>query len=69
MTTQTYHVPAISCGHCVHTIQNEVCELPGVQSVQANEQTKQVTVVYDAPASEQEIKALMAEIGYPAEPA
>jgi copper chaperone len=69
MTTQTYHVPAISCGHCVHTIQKEVCELPGVQSVQADEQTKQVTVVYDAPASEQEIKELMAEIGYPAEPA
>lgn len=68
MTTKTYHVPAISCGHCVHTIQNEVSELAGVQSVNADEQTKQVTIVYDAPSTEQEIKDLMAEIGYPPEP-
>mgnify|MGYP001063042793 CR=1 FL=1 len=68
MSTLTVKAPAISCGHCVHTIQNEVCELPGVQQVQANEQTKVVTVTYDQPATEQAIKALMMEIGYPAEP-
>jgi len=61
--------PAISCGHCVHTIQNEVCELPGVQNVQANEQSKVVTITYDQPATEQAIKELMAEIGYPAQSA
>ncbi len=68
MTTLTVNAPAISCGHCVHTIQNEIGELAGVQNVQANEQSKLVTVTYDQPATEQAIKDLMAEIGYPAQP-
>ncbi|RIK43930.1 MAG: heavy metal transporter [Chloroflexi bacterium] len=69
MNTLTVKAPAISCGHCVHTIQNEVGELAGVQDVKANEQTQLVTIQYDPPATEEQIKALMAEIGYPAEPA
>ena len=32
MTTVKYSIPNISCGHCVHTIQSEVSEIPGVQS-------------------------------------
>ena len=67
MTTVTYTVPAISCGHCTHTIETEVGELQGVQSVKANEATKKVEITFDAPASEAVIKALLAEINYPAE--
>jgi copper chaperone CopZ len=69
MATITVSAPNISCGHCVRTIQNEVSELAGVQSVRADEQTRLVTIVYESPASEQAIQELMAEIGYPAEPA
>ncbi len=65
MTTVTYAIPNISCGHCVHTIQMEVSELDGVQSVQANADSKQATITFDAPATEQTIKALLAEINYP----
>lgn len=65
MTTVTYSVPNISCMHCVHTIQNEVSELAGVKSVVASNDTKLVEIVFDVPASEDEIKALMAEINYP----
>jgi len=67
MNTVTYTVPAISCGHCTHTIETEVGELQGVQSVKANEATKKVEITFDAPASEAVIKALLAEINYPAE--
>jgi len=67
MTTVTYTVPAISCGHCTHTIETEVGELQGVQSVKADEATKKVEITFDAPANEQVIKALLAEINYPAE--
>ncbi len=67
MTTVTYTVPAISCGHCVHTIETEVSELTGVQSVKAEEVTKKVTITFSAPADETKIKALLAEINYPAE--
>lgn len=66
MTTVTYSVPNISCGHCVHTIQMEVSDMDGVQSVVASAETKQVEIVFDAPADEEGIKALLAEINYPA---
>ena len=67
MTTVTYSVPAIHCGHCTHTIEMEVGELQGVQSVKADEAGKKVQITFDAPASEDQVKALLAEIGYPAE--
>jgi copper ion binding protein len=66
MTTVTYSVPAIHCTHCTHTIEMELGELQGVQSVKADMDTKNVTIAFDAPASEEEIKALLAEIEYPA---
>jgi len=59
--------PAISCGHCVKTIQNEVAELKGVKNVVADQNTKLVTINFDDPATKEQIEALMAEIGYPVE--
>ena len=67
MNTLTVHVPNISCAHCVHTIQTELGELPGVSAVQANEQTKVVTVAFAPPATRAGIEALLAEINYPAD--
>ena len=67
MTTVTYTVPAISCGHCTHTIESEVGELQGVQSVKAEVDTRKVVITFDVPASEDKIKDLLAEINYPVE--
>ena len=67
MTTVSYTVPAIHCGHCTHTIEMEVGELQGVQSVKADQATRQVQITFDAPASEEKIKTLLAEIDYPVE--
>ena len=65
MTTVTYSVPAIHCEHCTHTIEMEVGELQGIQSVKADLNTKKVQISFDTPASEEKIKALLAEIEYP----
>jgi copper chaperone len=65
-TTVTYTIPNISCGHCVHTIKSEVSELEGVQSVEADMATKQTTIIFESPATEEKIKTLLAEINYPA---
>lgn len=65
MSTVTYSIPNISCGHCVHTIQNEVSELAGVQSVQADLDSKKVVIDFIDPATEEKIRALLAEISYP----
>ena len=66
MTTVTYKIPNISCGHCVHTIQSEVSELAGVKNVVADLMKKEAVITFDAPASEEKIKSLLAEINYPA---
>ena len=66
MTTIKYAVPNISCGHCVHTIETEVAELPGVKSVKASAESKIVEIVFDSPASEAQIQQLLVEINYPA---
>ena len=65
MTTKTFEVPAISCGHCTHTIETEVAEIEGVQKVTADIDTRQVTVEWDDPASWDKIKELLVEIDFP----
>ncbi len=66
MKTVTYSIPNISCGHCVHTIQNEVSELGGVTQVKADQTTKTATITFNSPATEELIKSLLAQINYPA---
>ena len=65
MTTVTYTVPAISCAHCTRTIEMELKDLEGIQSVKAAVDTKEVEIIFDAPADEEKIKSLLAEIEYP----
>ena len=67
MSTVTFSIPGISCNHCVHTIKTEVGEIPGVSSVDATTDGKQATISFDDPATEEAIRALLAEINYPAE--
>ena len=67
MTSKTFVVPNISCGHCTHTIEMEVGELAGVTSVKAEQDSKQVTVAWQDPATWEQIEALLQEINYPPE--
>jgi copper chaperone CopZ len=67
MTTKTYTVPAISCGHCVATIERELKLLDGVQSVKAEEDSKRVTVQVADENLLPEVERTLVEIGYPAE--
>jgi len=64
-TTITYKIPNISCGHCVHTIKSEVSDLEGVKNVVADFISKQATITYEPPATEEKIKSVLAEINYP----
>jgi copper chaperone len=65
MTTVTYQVPNISCGHCVHTIQMELGELEGIKVVKAEQTDQSVYVEYEDPATEDKIVSLLTEINYP----
>lgn len=42
-----FHVPDVSCGHCVSAIDKAVSPQAGVASVQVDLTTKTVTVRYD----------------------
>lgn len=67
MNEKTFTVPNISCGHCVHSIKMEVGEIEGVQRVEAEQDSKRVTVVWDEPASWEQIRDTLVEINYPPE--
>jgi copper chaperone CopZ len=66
MSTVTYNIPNINCNHCVHTIKTELGDLAGVKSVDASPDRKTATIVFEAPADETKIQALLKEINYPA---
>ena len=66
MESKTFMVPNISCGHCVHTVEMELGDLAGVQSVKAEQDSKMVTVSWGSPATWEQIKQTLVEINYPA---
>jgi len=67
MSTKTFNVPNISCGHCTNTIEMEVGEMAGVISVKAEVESKKVTVEWGDPATWDGIKATLVEINFPAQ--
>ena len=67
MTKVTYSVPAIHCGHCVHTINMEISELEGVSDVKADLDSKTVEIDFNPPASEELLIGTLKEINYPPE--
>ena len=68
VSTKTFRVPNISCGHCVMTIERELGDLGGMASAQADEQSRMVTLEWDEKSlGWEEIEALLREIQYPPE--
>lgn len=65
MQSKTVTVPNISCGHCTHTVEMELNDIAGVNSVKADIDSKQVVVEWADPATWAQIEAMMVEINYP----
>ena len=64
MSEEKFFIPNISCGHCVHTIKMELGELPGVVTVEASQDTKEVQIAYEPPATSEQIVSLLQELNY-----
>ncbi len=62
MTTRTYSVPGISCGHCKSAIEGEIAPLADVESVVVDIDTKTVLVVGDI--TEDAVRTAVDEAGY-----
>ena len=68
MSTATYSVPGISCGHCETAIKGEVEPIEGVESVVVDLAAKTVTVTADDPTALDElVRAAIDEAGYEVE--
>lgn len=66
MNTRSVVIPSISCHHCVRTITNELQDIEGVHTIEAEVETKKTVITWDAPATWDQIRETLIEIGYPA---
>ena len=64
MTTTTYTVSGMTCGHCVRSVTTEVAALPGVAEVEVELATGAVTVTSEAPLDPRTVRAAIDEAGY-----
>lgn len=64
MTTTTYIVTGMTCGHCVNAVTTEVGRLPGVSDVTVDLTTGRVTVASDTPIAEPRVREAVEEAGY-----
>jgi copper ion binding protein len=68
MSTTTYTVTGMTCGHCVASVTEEVSKVAGVTAVEVDLATGQVTVSADSPLDEAAVAAAVDEAGYALSP-
>ena len=64
MTTATYDVKGMTCGHCVNAVSSEIAQLPGVTDVAVDLDSGRLTVTADQPLGDDTVRAAVEEAGY-----
>ena len=64
MSTTTYTVTGMTCGHCVTSVTEEVSQVPGVTAVDVDLASGGLTVTSDSPVGEDAVRAAVEEAGY-----
>jgi copper chaperone len=64
VSTATYTVVGMTCGHCVTAVTEEVSQLPGVTGVDVELASGGLTVTSEAPVDETAVRAAVEEAGY-----
>ncbi|NKZ04922.1 heavy-metal-associated domain-containing protein [Actinomadura latina] len=64
MSTATYTVTGMTCGHCVSSVTEEVEQIAGVTAVDVDLATGSVTVTSEAPLDTAQVKDAVEEAGY-----
>ncbi|NBE98099.1 heavy-metal-associated domain-containing protein [Nonomuraea sp. KC401] len=64
MSTVTYTVKGMTCGHCVSSVKEEVGEVPGVTAVEVDLASGRLTVGTDGPVDAAKIVAAVEGAGY-----
>jgi len=66
MTTTSYQVTGLTCGHCVNAVTQELTELPEVTKVEIDlkaGEVSTVTVTSSEPLTEQQVSDALDEAG------
>ena len=63
MSTRTYTVDGMTCGHCVAAVTEEVSKVGGLSDVNVDLATKTLTVTGD-PIDDDAVRAAVDEAGY-----
>lgn len=66
MKTLSYSIPNINCNHCVNTIHAAIEQMPGVDFVEADPNSKTLTIEGSNDLDDEIIRAKLIEIGFPA---
>jgi copper ion binding protein len=66
MTTTTFSVPGMTCGHCKQAVTSELTKIVGVTSVDVDLDTKQVVVASESPVEWKAIVDAVDEAGFEA---
>ncbi|MET9338864.1 heavy-metal-associated domain-containing protein [Nonomuraea sp. NPDC003727] len=64
MSTSTFVVSGMTCGHCVGTVKSEVGKVSGVSAVDVELASGKVTVTADGPVDEARVREAVEEAGY-----
>ena len=64
MTTSTYTVVGMTCGHCVSSVTEEVSQVPGVTDVAVDLASGGLTVTSNTPVEDSAVQAAVEEAGY-----
>ena len=64
MSTSTYVVEGMTCGHCVRAVTGELSNLPGVTDVAVDLETGEVAVTGEGQLDHEAVRAAVAEAGY-----
>ncbi len=64
MSTETYTVTGMTCGHCVSSVTEEVTEIPGVTDVQVDLDSGRLTVTADGDLDDAQVRGAVEEAGY-----
>ncbi len=64
MSTSTYTVIGMTCGHCVNSVTEEVQQVPGVTDINVDLTTGGLTVSSQTPVDDTAVRAAVEEAGY-----
>jgi copper ion binding protein len=64
MSTETFKVTGMTCGHCVSSVTSEVSKLDGVTKVDVDLASGSVTVESDLPIDKAAIASAVDEAGF-----